>query len=137
MEQHTAEVLTEACFNGHLDVVTFLIQSGADINALGRNWNPLHAAIENMEVAIVRYLLEAGADTEYICEGMRPLHHAIDIEIDAATQANAPELPEPLITQILLERGANRNGRDATGRTPLQMARSRGHTKAEHLLQTG
>src|SRR5688500_18083343 len=102
-----SEKLEQASFDGHLDRVQFLIGKGADINGAGRNWNPLHAAIENRHIDVINHLLNSGADTEYICFGMRTLHHAIDLEIDAATQANDPEFPEPIITKILLNAGAD------------------------------
>jgi|SRR5215468_2117825 len=130
------EDLVKASFDGRLDLVRSLTEEGANINGMGRNWNPLHAAIENWQIDIISYLLTSGADTEYIFLGMRPLHHAIDLEIDAATQANDSEDPEPLITKILLDAGANINGKDHRGRTPLRMAIERGHKKAEKLLRS-
>jgi hypothetical protein len=66
-----------------------------------------------MGTEVMRYLLASGADKEYICSGMRPIHHAIDIEIDAATQSNDSEYPEPKLTKILLDAGANINGEDS------------------------
>lgn len=131
-----SEMLAQAAFDGDLDLVTSLLQAGVDIDAPGRNCNPLHAAIENMEVEVVRYLLESGADTEFECYGMKALHHAIEIEIDAATQANKPDPAEPVLTQMLLEAGADINGLDSRGSTPLQMARSRSHSKAVELLES-
>lgn len=130
------EDLVQASFDGYLDRVQFLIEKGADINEIGRNWNPLHAAIENRHIDVINHLLNSGADTEYICSGMRALHHAIDLEIDAATQANDPEFPEPVITKILLNAGAKIDGKDISGKTPLQMAIERGHKRAEKLLRS-
>lgn len=131
-----SELLEQASFDGDLSMVKSLLQEGADINALGRNWNPLHAAIENMNVEIIKHLLDSGAYTEFVCLGATTLHHAIDIEIDAAIQMNAVELPEPVITQMLLDAGAKINGLDVGGQTPLQMAQSRGHKKAAGLLKS-
>lgn len=130
------EDLAQASFDGNLDLVQSLIKAGVEINQMGRNWNPLHAAIENWQIDIINYLLTAGANTEYICRGMRPLHHAIDLEIDDATQVNQSEYPEPIITKILLDAGADINGKDSSGRTPLRMAIEREHRKAEKLLQS-
>jgi len=128
--------LVQASFDWRLDLVRALTEEGVNINGMGRNWNPLHAAIENWQIDIINHLLTSGADSEYICSGMRPLHHAIDIEIDGATQANDSEDPEPIITRILLDAGANINGKDHSGRTPLRMAIERGHKKAEKLLRS-
>lgn len=126
--------LVQAAFAGNLILVQKLVQAGADINAMGKHWNPLHAAIENEQVTIIKYLLANGADIEYDCNGMRPLHHAIDIEIDAATQSNAADFPEPTLTKLLLEQGANPLGKNATGQTALQMAQERNHKKAIAIL---
>ena len=135
-EKNTSEDLVQASFYGNLELVRSLVEAGVDIDETGRNWNPLHAAIEAMEVEVVRYLLASGADREHVCFGMRPIHHAIDIEIDSAAQANDPEYPEPTLIEILLDAGANINGEDGEGIMPLQMAKLRGHKKAEKLLQS-
>ena len=132
-----SEALAQASFDGNLDVVASLLRMGADINAPGpgRDWTPLHAAIENMQTEVVQYLLGAGADPEFACCGMRALHHAIDIEADSAAQANDPWPPEPVLTRMLLEAGADINGAAGDGETPLQWARSHGHVKAAQLLE--
>jgi len=131
-----SEALAQACFDGNFNLVVSLLQTGVDINAQGRNWNPLHAAIENMEIEVVRLLLDFNADTEIKCCGARALHHAIDVEVEAAAQAENPELPEPVLTRMLLKAGANSNGTDDHGRTPLQLARHLRHEKAVVLLQS-
>ena len=128
--------MVQASFDGDIEKVRSLIEIGINIDAMGEIWNPLHAAIENMRIEVVKYLLDEGADLEYICLGMRPLHHSIDIEMDVATQANASECSEPIFTQMLVEAGADFDGLDDEGKTPLQTARERGHKKAEILLQS-
>jgi ankyrin repeat protein len=130
------EELVQACFSGRLDLVQSLVEEGVDINAMGRIWNPLHAAIENEQVGVINYLLASGADVEYACGGMRPLHHAIDLEIDAATQTDEQEGAEAIMTKLLIDAGADINERDNDGRTPLRMAIERGHKKAERLLRS-
>ena len=129
------EELVQACFTGRLNLVRSLVEEGVDINAMGRIWNPLHAAIENEQIDVINYLLTSGADIEYPCGGMRPLHHAIDLEIDAASQADEPENANTTLTRLLLDAGADINGTDGEGKTPLQMALERGHEKAERLLR--
>ena len=130
------EELVQASFDGNLNHVRALLEEGVDINGMGRIWNPLHAAIENQHVNVINHLLAAGADVEYLCGGIRPLHHAIDLEIDAATQATILKEPEPVLTKILLDAGANVNGTDDSGMTPLQMAVDRGHKQAQRLLRS-
>lgn len=61
----SSEALTDAAFNGDLDTVRSLIEAGADVNAVGRVWNPLQAAIENDQIEVVRYLLSVGANPDF------------------------------------------------------------------------
>jgi hypothetical protein len=54
------------------------------MNTPGCVWNPVHAAIENMQPHVLSFLLRSGSGTKVICGGLRPIHHAIDIETEAA-----------------------------------------------------
>ena len=50
---------------GHNDIIKYLVEKGADIDATV--WNgetPLHFAIENENFEIVKYLVEKGANME-------------------------------------------------------------------------
>jgi ankyrin repeat protein len=136
LEVSKSEELVQASFQGQHELVRSLVEAEVDINEMGRIWNPLHAAIENGHINVITYLLASGADIEYLCSGMRPLHHAIDLEIDAAAQADESDDPEPALTRLLLDAGADINGKDTSGMTPLQMAVARGHKKAERLLRS-
>src|SRR4051812_11350451 len=102
MDIDIMEDLLQACFDGDIERVRALIDAGAEINPPDQGWTPLHAAIENMREDVVRLLVARGASLTVTCLGFSPLHHAIDIEIDAAAQSNAPEPPEPVLTEILL-----------------------------------
>jgi uncharacterized protein len=130
-----ADALAQACFDGDLDTVRSLLASGFDINAMGRNWTPLHAAIENMHADVVKFLLDAGADPNCRSHNFHPIHHAIDIEIDAATQANATQKPEPVFTELLLIAGADMNAPNSRGQTPLGFAMERWHSRAVEMLR--
>ena len=135
MQPITPDQLVDAAFAGKAAIVTRLLASGADINANGRVWNPLHAAIENMMVDTVRLLIQKGADLEVMNLGMRPLHHAIEVEIDAAAQCRAREKPDPVFTRMLLDAGADINAPAADGQTALAMAIEVRHTLAAELLR--
>ncbi len=129
------EELINACFNGDVQQAENLINSGVSPNVNGENWNPLHAAIENMQVEVIKFLVKIGADPNAKISGMTPLHHALDIEMDYATQGLGDDFPNPTITKILLDAGANTNETDNYGRTPIEMAKERNHKKAINLLQ--
>lgn len=73
------ELLVQAAFCGNLDEVARLLDEGTDIDAIGRNWNALHAAIENEHFSCVRLLLERGADVNLSVANCTPLEHAVDV----------------------------------------------------------
>lgn len=132
---NSTEKLIDACYNGNIVQIKNLISSGINPDVKGENWNPLHAAIENMQIEVVKYLLNIGADPNVKVSGMTPLHHALDIEIDFATQNSENENPKPIITEILINAGANLNKTDDYGRTPIEMAKERNHREAVNLLE--
>ena len=98
------------------DVVTALVEAGADLHASGgesyrRGNTPLHYAGENPNPAVAAALLDAGADAHVQAQGGRtPLHEA------AANATN------PAVIELLVEAGADVNARDASGYTPLHSA---------------
>jgi hypothetical protein len=107
----TADQLAEAAFDGDLAAVKRLIELGADINAEGRAWNPLHAAVENEQIAVVRYLIRSGADLESPCSKgqipFTPLEHAVDVIVDGAMQQGIPiEKGSKELLDLLVDAGA-------------------------------
>jgi ankyrin repeat protein len=71
-----------AAWKGHLEIVAFLIDSGADVHCHNSNdhWGttPLHAAAHANQAAIAQRLIEAGADVNAKdSNGKTPLHHTI------------------------------------------------------------
>ena len=69
-----------ATWKGHVDVAEFLVQAGADVNAVNQNehWGttPLHAAAHANQVKIAQLLLDNGANTKAKdIEGRTPMFH--------------------------------------------------------------
>ena len=129
------ERFIDAAFNGDVAQVLFFLEAGADVNEMGRNWNPLHAAIENEQVETVPILLQAGADPNFSIGDFTPLYHAIDTQIDGYQQTLATKLPSADLVKLLVEAGADVNA-EGKGQTPLQMAEERGHKAAAEYLLT-
>ena len=69
-----------ATWKGQTDVVSVLLEAGADVNAVNQNshWGttPLHAAAHANQAAIAKLLLGRGADTKAKdMEGRTPMFH--------------------------------------------------------------
>lgn len=98
------------------DVITALVEAGADLHAPGgesyrRGNTPLHYAGENPNPAVAAALLDAGAEVNaHSRAGRTPLHEA------AANASN------PAVVDLLVAAGADVNARDAAGYTPLHSA---------------
>ncbi len=116
-----------ACHNGYADIVTLLLDHGADIEADEINWiggKPLHWASEHAPET-TRILLDRGADVNSInlkqgspCLGRTPLIH------NASQRDDCSE-----ITEMLLQAGADIDHREANGKTALDMAREKKNDK--------
>jgi hypothetical protein len=101
--------LKQAAFDGDAAEVARLLDAGADINYVSYTWTPLHAAIENENVACVKLLLERGADIELQgAAGMSPLAHAVDTSIDGTNQRGGGQDDVPTeIVMLLIAAGAD------------------------------
>lgn len=69
-----------ATWKGHLTIVRYLVEAGADVHAHNQNdhWGttPLHAAAHANQAVIVELLIGAGADVNAKDrQGQTPLHH--------------------------------------------------------------
>ena len=121
------------------DAARFLLENGADVNAIDserQRLTPLHGRAEHGDVAMVTLLLEHGADIHAeSCMGT-PLHAAV-----GGFQHKPPKTWRD-VAEILLEHGADVNARsnpcEVTDWTPLHHAAWRDHIEAvTWLLEKG
>ena len=117
---------SHSCSNkGHVEIVTLLLQRGADINKVDRRcgWTALTYAAEEGQLEIVTLLVERGADV-----------NAADEDEWTALMRAAGKGHEEIVT-LLLERGADvnkKNERNAS--TALMRAAANGHTSVVRVL---
>ncbi len=105
---------------GNLEMAKFLMDSGADLNAVSKNKftaTPLQGSVVNKSIEVGRLLLARGANVNpRNDDGGNPLHEAAgDGQIEFA--------------KLLLDHGANINAKDDKGNTPLAIALE--HKQAE------
>jgi len=138
-----------ACRGVHEDVAIYLINAGADVNAIDKNQiSPLHSIAARGNIRIAELLIENGANVnlqDY--EKQTPLHYAgiygfdqmVVLLIDNGADLEARNSRErtPLILsarergyinviQVLVERGADINAKDKYQSTALDLAAWRG-----------
>jgi beta-lactamase regulating signal transducer with metallopeptidase domain/ankyrin repeat protein len=123
--------LIMAANEGYVEAVRLLLDQGADIDlGVPGDGNALIMAAGAGEVEVMRLLLDRGASIEMIVPG------------DENPLIKASESGEAGAVRLLLERGANVNARawaeTNTGRgewrTPLKMARRKGHQDVVRIL---
>ncbi|KAF5305843.1 hypothetical protein FQR65_LT07582 [Abscondita terminalis] len=70
--------LHRACYSNHTQVVSYLLEHGADVSAKTQlQWQPLHSACQWNNVNCALRLLQYGADVNAVTEGgQTPLHLA-------------------------------------------------------------
>ncbi len=115
-----------ACYFGHLEIVKFLTNNGADVNKASSNSfhvAPLHSATAISNFEITEYLLANGANVNVRQQsGVTPLH-------------SAAHNGQPKIAQLLIEHGADINARTDDGKTPFDMAVEKGYVETAELLR--
>ncbi|XP_041471850.1 uncharacterized protein LOC121421254 [Lytechinus variegatus] len=119
--------LHSASFNGHLDVVKYLIDQGAQANtANNAGVTPLHNASFNGHFDVVKYLIDQGAQANTANNaGITPLHSAsFNGHLD--------------VVKYLIDQGAQANTADNEGVTPLHSASLNGHLDVvKYLIDQG
>jgi ankyrin repeat protein len=118
-----AEALTRAAKDKHLDIVTVLLDAGANPNGINGSPTPLHAALDQdydqeAHLALVQTLLKAGANVDppqpsgrYV----REWHKLTPFQMAIKHRARETAL-------LLLEHGADLNRRNSKQATALMLA---------------
>ncbi|RFU80736.1 pfs, nb-arc and ankyrin domain [Trichoderma arundinaceum] len=119
--------LAVAASMGHGAVVKMLLEVGADTKAKDRyNGLPLHKAVYGGHESIVRVLLESGMDVNKLAISNRKL---IFLAVASVRRTH-----KAAIIKLLLQVGADVNGRDKRDRTPLYTAAGFSHEDVIKLL---
>ncbi|NKB33009.1 MAG: hypothetical protein GKR91_07930 [Pseudomonadales bacterium] len=120
--------LTQAAHSGHEELAIFLLEQGADPNAIEGGYTALHAAVLRSQVTLVEKLLEHGADFETaVVHGSPGRRFSADYSIRSQLIGRdafwmAAKYGEVEILKLLLEAGANPLVIDDNGVTTLQLA---------------
>jgi ankyrin repeat protein len=116
-----------ACYFGQAEVATWLVEQGADVEAVARNEQkicPIHAATANGNLELIQMLLDNGAGVNAAQQGgIIPLH-------SAAHHGNLP------LAELLLKYGADPTIETAEGKNSADMAKEAGHEAVYLLLST-
>lgn len=147
--------LLQAVEADHFELVTLLLEQGAEINVTGRGFTPLGLAVKNNNLPMVRLLLRAGADPDRKNDdGNTPLHSAVLMDyadIARALLAAKPDLGifnreglTPLavaavegredMAALLLDAGADIERGHKKGRSPFWLALERAQRPITILL---
>jgi hypothetical protein len=114
-----------ACYFGRQATALWLIEHGADIEAVAQNdqrIRPIHAAAANGNLVVLRALLEHGADVNARQQHeFTPLHTAAD-------------RGDGEMARLFLAYGADAGAHDDAGRTAAQLAQEQEHEALATLL---
>ncbi|RVE76559.1 hypothetical protein OJAV_G00009820 [Oryzias javanicus] len=142
--------LHQACIDGSLDIVTFLLEHGAKVNQVdSEGWTALHAASSCGHPDIAEYLLQNGACLSAVnCDGEVPLDLAIDettesllhdysqkmgVDLEAAKRLEEEQIMKD--ARVWLAEGPPDNvHHPRTGATPLHVAAAKGYIEALKIL---
>jgi ankyrin repeat protein len=123
-------MLREAIRGGHDDIVQYLLEQEACIDAIpGQGETALGYAAELGKESITRLLLDRGAEA-------RQMRRSNDVNSDNGDPAlfRAAENGHESIVKLLLDRGALIDLKGRLGKTPLGIAASRAHLTVVRLL---
>lgn len=112
------DILPQAATFSSMEMIALLLRHGAKINGRSREgYTALYNAAWSGRLEQVRFLLEKGADTKIGISDGRTILHSV---------ASGKMRYYPEIAELLIRHGAEVNGRDSKGRTPLAVSCSNG-----------
>ena len=123
-----ASVLVVAAHSGHSELARMLVERGADPNAAGAGYTPLHAAVLRGDAPLVKALLAKGANPDTPLEAGTPVRkYGVDYALSAAWIGATPywlaaKFAEPEIMRALADAKANTRLPIKDGTTPLMAA---------------
>ena len=141
-----------------LEVVTYLIEKGANVNAKSKNGTtPLYSCARFGQTIIAKFLLEHGADINARSDGGSPLHQAVYRSPKELVELFLSYKPDLTITDkegqtvmhvaavwnnyeiypLLIAAGGNINAKDNAGNTPLHSCQSFMDDKSTYFPETG
>uniref|UniRef100_A0A096M839 Protein phosphatase 1 regulatory subunit n=1 Tax=Poecilia formosa TaxID=48698 RepID=A0A096M839_POEFO len=142
--------LHQACIDGSIEIVTFLLEHGAGVNQVdSEGWTPLHVAASCGYPDIAEFLLQKGASlTAVNCDGDVPLDIALDettesllhdytqrqgVDVEAAKRKEEEQMMSDAM--MWLNDSPPADLRDPrTGATPLHVAAAKGYMEALKML---
>nr|XP_019939707.1 PREDICTED: protein phosphatase 1 regulatory subunit 12C isoform X1 [Paralichthys olivaceus] len=142
--------LHQACIDGSMEIVTFLLEQGANVNQVdSEGWTPLHVAASCGYSDIADFLLQQGASLSAVnCDGDVPLDIALDettesllqdytlrqgVDLEAAKRLEEEQIMKDARTW--LTEGPPADVRHLkTGATPLHVAAAKGYLEALKIL---
>ncbi len=130
-----SKMLYFAVTQGGARLIPVLVNHGADLKMRDQQtgWSLLHAAVENLDEESIRELVRLGVPLDSLDpSGASALHLAVDVQADSEQQTGIPA--RFVISDLLLELGANPSARDSAGRTPRDWALEAGYTEFGKLL---
>lgn len=125
--------LMVAANHGHVDCVRLLLERGADARFTSGYGNALHFAAAKHQLEIARVLIEQGAEVNL--PGRRIGSFRNDLGITPLMYAAMTERDDAALVQLLIERRADVNAKNAAGETALEIALKRGETKVVAALR--
>ncbi len=125
--------LYKAVAYGSTDMITLLLDNGADINARSNvGLTPLHEAAFSSKLRSLKLLLEAGADVSARSEsGLTSLH----VAAVRSKLTSADEINHIRILSVLVKAGADVRAEDTSGLTPLDYATKDGFVERIEYLR--